>query len=783
MRRLATLVCLLCFTIPFGVSLSGCSKNSPATFCNGQNNGVIVGQTTTLNLEPRLTGISLNAGAISRVPAPSAKDCKGTASTVGHIVFGSTNLNLVDISPADGRICAGTWNRNTGGGVPDFTTCTPTTQQGTAFVTASADGVTSNPLSVYVHPIVTSVLLGPASTDCIHDPASNCALDAAQPNGCSVAAPSAVTSYDGNSCISQGMTAQLAARSFKGTDPLASTNNISCLVGPLTFTPATAAIVTIDQSGVATARQPGSSTINANISQSSSSAGFFSTCPPRSIVLSVPGQTTPPTAPIVVSQNIPQTLIATVVDTLGAPLTNVQLEYVSTTPVTVPASSNVITPTFPGAAAITAVCQPPRCNSSPFNQIGLFGNGTPITSNPVNLNATGTGNSTVLYIASTSSQYLLPIDFTLSTQSAPVRLRYVPNSMVISEDLSTIYLGTANELIIYNTGSNSTIEDISVQGNVLAVSPDNSTVVVTDPVRKLTYLYLAKSPTGTGGATTGSTGGISTEQGGVGTRAQWSPDSQTVYITTADNRLLVYSTFTGWSSVPLANLATDVAVTVPNAGVYLGGTPVTARTNCPVTTLQGTGVAQTTTNTFYPQTDLSLVATADRLAATNDGVHILGATPTTFTDIQTNQKSGVCPVAFTSTASAPLNFTGIAASSISNILPTTDSAFALVTYQGTGGVVPQYTQSTVPATPGTLSNVPLQTTAGGAPVAPVSGVISSDNQTIYVGTTGDNLVHRLTRGPAGFSDTIAPIAPQLPGFNGGTATPDLLVQRPRKSIS
>jgi hypothetical protein len=65
-------------------------------------------------------------------------------------------------------------------------------------------------------------------------------------------------------------------------------------------------------------------------------------------------------------------------------------------------------------------------------------------------------------------------------------------------------------------------------------------------------------------------------------------------------------------------------------------------------------------------------------------------------------------------------------------------------------------------------------------------VFSSDNTTFYAGTTGDNLVHILTKGTSGFQDVTKPInpvgmtiAPGLPGA-GATAVPNLLVQRPRK---
>ena len=72
-----------------------------------------------------------------------------------------------------------------------------------------------------------------------------------------------------------------------------------------------------------------------------------------------------------------------------------------------------------------------------------------------------------------------------------------------------------------------------------------------------------------------------------------------------------------------------------------------------------------------------------------------------------------------------------------------------------------------------------------APTAPVIGVISSDNSTIYVGTTGDNLVHLINR--TTLTDdptkTISPgLLQNINGFDqpNTTAPPDLLVQHPKR---
>ena len=816
MRRLVSLVVLLLFSVPFGISMSGCSKGgSSVVYCNGANAGLTIGQLTTLDLQPRLAGISFNQGEIGGLTTPSGKDCKGSSVSPNNIRYGSTNMNLVDVVPTTGRLCAGTWNRNTGGSIADYTFCTPATTSGTAFVTASAAGVTSNPVAVYVHALVSTIQLVKPTSDCSNPltqdsscfNATNSAFCQTTPG---TPIPTSTTPYDGSFCVSQGHSAQLAALSRD-----ANGNNISCSVGPLIFSPTNGNILTIDQNGLATAAQPGSTIIDATIAQASSSVGFFSTCPPKTIVLSTAGSSVAPTAAISVNQNTTQNLVATVLDINNNPITNIPLEFVSTNPITIPAAGAAITPTFPGSAAITAICQPTstaatggvnNCNPSGFNQIGLYGNGLPIASNPVQITAPGSAPSTILYIASTQSQYVQPVDFTLNTQPSPLRLPYAPNSMVLSTDLSTIYMGTSTELMVLSastTGLTLARQDNSVSGFVLSVSPDSATVIIADPVRKLTYLYT-------------SGGGIFTQYGGYGTRAQWSPDSQTVYITTDDGRLLVHSNFTGWIAVPLNGVATDVAVTIPSIGAYLAnGTtqPVTARTDCSVTTQVNPAAPAaanfntTTTNVFYPQADLLTSATpgaATRLSALNDGIHLVGATPTNVLDVTTNLKSGACPIVFTSAATnfplagitvtptAPVTqtftpLTGTASSTgagIVGVIPTSDAAFAFVTYTGTGGVVPQFNQA---ATIPTLTNIPLQTTAAGVPIAPISDVISADDRTLYVGTTGDNLVHRLARGATGFTDTSAlpPLTPALPNINGSTtvATPDLLAQRPRKATN
>ncbi len=790
MRRFLTLGFLLFLTLPFGISISGCGSKNTVTFCGTGNSGPVTGTLATIALTPRIYGVSLNFAQKGQTATPSGADCNGASVSTTGLLYSTTDQTIADVSPATGALCGGTWNRNTGGGVADYTICNATNHAGTAYITASAQGVTSNPLPIFVHSQVTGVTLGNVSTDCATDPATNCSPASYSststittctvlPNGC-CSAPITTVGLPINSCLSQGSTGQLAARVYD-----ASGSNISCLVGHLAYVPQTTSVVTINQDGVATAVAPGSTIVTANISQAGSSAGFFSTCPPKTITLNAPGVTGGNT--VHVNQNVGQPLTATVLDTNKVNITGLSLNLLSTTPTTLPSgSAGVITPIFPGTGAITAQCLPPTCNPSPLSAVGLFGNGLPVISNEVVVTTPGT-NTTVLYMGSTDSQYIVPLDFSTGSLGSPVRLPYVPNSMVISVDGSTIYLGNTTELMVVNAFSNTlTRQDTTVPGTVLAISPDGTTLVIADTARQLIYLATA-------------TGGIQSTYGGVATRAQFTPDSGTVYIS-AGAQTLVHSNFTGWTSITPPNATDDVAVAVPSVGAFFAGPTTTARGFCPATTITtNASGTQVVSNVYYPDAGVA-APTTDRLAATNDGNHILGATlasaTATLTDLFLTHPTasgtvdglpiGSCvasqaPLQFTANPVATLPLPGVAATAINAVVPTSDSSIAFVTYTGTGGVLPTYTPAATAAA-GTLGSVPLSTTSGTAPVAPVAGVISSDNTTFYVGTSGDDRVHVINR--ATLADQPAQIiTPNLPSTSGGNATPNLLVLRPRKATS
>jgi len=315
--------------------------------------------------------------------------------------------------------------------------------------------------------------------------------------------------------------------------------------------------------------------------------------------------------------------------------------------------------------------------------------------------------------------------------------------------------------------------DPSSPGNVLAISPNGDILVLSDPVRQIISLES-------------SAGGVLSTYGGVATHAEFAPDSQTVYIT-AGNQLLVYSTNSGWTSITPATSAgtpvTDVAVTVPAVGAYFAGPTTTARSYCAVSSPT---TPTNEANVFYPPADSSPAIT-DRLAATNDGMHVIGASVTpapTLSDLRVSIPAGnmngatvsvACPLTGTLSFSDTLtttHLTPLTATAITGVWPTPDSTLAFITYTGSGGVLPAYAPSA--SGQGTTTYIKLS----GSATAPIAGVVSADNSTFYAGTSGDNLVHIITRSPLTDSSTLAP---NLTTPAGAIVPVNLMVQKPRKT--
>ena len=538
MRRFLTLVFLLLLALPAGITFSGCYRNPAGNYCNGLGYGLKDTDVYAITLQPETSGLSMAFGQTRQIAAPSAVTCKNAAASVSSYTYGTSNNKLVDLSPS-GNICAGTWNRNSGGGIADFTICQypnplPATSglpYSVAYVTASANSVTSNPVAVFIHAQVSSIsLVGPQQCLSQGQLAQLDAQACYSSNGKQVllCAPSGVTNF---ACpLPSG---------------LSSVPNCSSAVGTLSYTAGTASVASINAiTNQITAEQPGTTVITASVAGSGSAAGYFSTCPPKSISVTLNGKTSG-----TVTQGVQQNLVTNVTDTAGNAITGMVLDYQSTNPLNITANvSGAVTANFPGSADVFALCQPASCNPAPINQVGLFGTGLGVSSNPVAITVPGTASSYIWYASPGYSQYFVPVSLLNGTVGSTVRLPYVPNSMVMDRSGNSLYFGSSHELMIFSTTSNAlSKQDPAVPGVVLAVAPNNSLALINDQVRNVFYLY---NPAGT----------ISSTFGGLGTSAEWTPDSKTLFVTDSaalggshTDTMYVFNANTGWTTYSLPN--------------------------------------------------------------------------------------------------------------------------------------------------------------------------------------------------------------------------------------
>jgi hypothetical protein len=926
MRRFLTLVCLLSLAIPAGVSISGCTRNPSANYCNGDGYGLKITEVSAITLPPATTGISIAFGQTRKMSAPSAVTCKNASVEVASYTYGTSNNKLVDVAPG-GTICAGTWNRNTGGGVADYTVCSapdplPSTgglPYATAYVTASAQNVTSNPVTVYVHPAVTSVSLvttpttGGVAQQC-YSQNTTATLDAqacyegSDGTQTQLCAPSSVTkatsacaawpsfaadiiasgSYmsggsitgtEGETCtlsdfnnsssgatatvtltgpntiasgtaldITAGGTAATAApttaRLSSGTATCSGTATVSTAVTPvpnctasigtLTYSVGTSNIASLQTNTstntvTITAGLPGTTTITAAVADTGSSAGYFSTCPPKSISLALANKGTSAT----ISQGQTETLVTTVLDTNNNPITGLSLDYQSTEPLEISVTSaGAITTTYPGEASIYAICQPSTCNPAPINEVGLYGTGLSVSSNPVTITTPGTTSDYVWFAAPGQSQYFATIDLLDGTVGSPIRLPFVPNSMLIDRTGSSLYFGSPHELMIYSAVTNALSSEITgVPGVLLAVSPDNTQLLINDQSRLGGVFYIYNI-----------SGKTATTFGGLGNAAVWSPDSKTLYIT--DNaalnnaaagisghadKLYVYNANTGWttydepSSTPLpsspllsslppgilpttakqqiteampANVAISStvqtpALTIPSVGAYFRGTPTVAHTWCP------SGTVGTYSNmVFYPLADTvddssSVAVQSDAQAATVDGQHILGAAVTSsgaaISDISVSIPKYNClyqetdsgysdnhtlgtgdalsPLTLTHTVTT-LPLSGVSPTAINQVVASPKSDLAFITYTA----LDSNTGATLPYytldSSGAAGTVGYVTLSGSSLIkAPLAGAFTPDNKLFFVSTAGDNKIHSIS--VPTLTDTTQ-ISPDLPACSSTT---------------
>src|SRR6266480_3467158 len=408
----------LCVSMIGGVSvltlifaLAGCGTNAART--------VNFPAPASISLSPASTA-SMDVGSILGFAATPRNSINATIST--PVSFESSNTAVLTIA-SNGLACAGTWNSLS---TPQI--CTPG-PVGIAQVTATAQGISSPPTTVYVHQHIENITITPIPGQ---------------------------TPPNSQNCFSKTQIVNYQASAFTrgGT-------------GLIDLTP-----------------------IIASVSGVNSTPLSFNTCAVQSVQLTVDNNAQ--INQIVLIKGAGKTIGATATDVAGIPITGVPLTWSSSNPasVTVSSSGAVSTPGV-GGASVIASCTPPTCN------IGL----TPLTpiypETALQVIVTPPANSTTpasstLFASSTGCgvlegcvTILVPIAIPANTVGNAVGLPATPNSLLFDRQGRNAYLGTnlgefGTKGLMLVSGTGSVSENKSAPGNVLAISPDGSRIIVSD---------------------------------------------------------------------------------------------------------------------------------------------------------------------------------------------------------------------------------------------------------------------------------------------------------------
>jgi hypothetical protein len=517
----------------FGAALSGCGSSSSvkvATFAVPAN--VLLTPATTASID---VGATLTFSA-------QPEDNKNTVLTQ-PVTYFSSNPAVATIA-ASGIVCAGTWDS-----ISSPQVCTPG-PVGVAQITASAQGVSSPPTTLFVHQHIDGISV------------------ISVPTQSNPAAP----------CVTKGQTFEYEARAFsRGSD-------ITSTVGRFGWSTASFTVVNLSTTStglfqnqvLATAGVPGVSSTFATLGNVVGVPFDFVTCPVQSIVLSANGNSS---NPITLAQGGSQTITATVKDSLGNVINGVPLTWTSSEPAFVTASGDAssaltttgtIGTTATGGASVIASCTPPTCNIGFQPSLPIYPQsalGIVVTPTAGSTAAAGT-----LYVTTSGCQAitgctatLVPVTLPGNTVGAAIILPATPNSFVFSRDGSAGYLGTdfgdlgtKGLMKLTATGTSPSVtQNTSVAGKVVSISPDGTRVIVSDIADPNSAPQVFVYDTAAGSAAA-----IQLSPGTTGVAADFSPDSLKAFIVASNGSsgtLYVYSKLDALQAIPLAAAPRDVA--------------------------------------------------------------------------------------------------------------------------------------------------------------------------------------------------------------------------------
>ncbi len=486
--------------------------------------------------------------------------------------YQSSNTAVVTVA-SNGVACAGTWDAFA-------QVCTPGSV-GVAQIFSSARGVTSAPVTIYVHQHVDNITINQIAPVPPPPPPYCISKDS--------------TAVFQTNAFSQGIdiTSTVGQFTWQSQSTLvATTSNTASGLGNLVNG------VSLNQVQV-TGKTPGLTQLFTSVANVNSPPFSVYTCPVKSISLAING-VAGNTFTVIGSGS--KTVTPTVIDANNNSITGVPLTWSSSNAAAGTATGNTtsgigtITIAHPGTAAIVASCTPPFCNIGLTPADPVFPTG-PIYPETV-ITGTATSSSTeqpqTAWVSTTDCNApgnagtncvtsLVPISSPNNVVGNLTLLPATPNSLVIAvfrmgaTGNLTAFLGTDSSqqgsrgLMVANLASGSPVvaQYPGVIGKVLAVSPNGDKAVLSDTIDTPNQVYIFDNTnhTSINLAITGATA------------ADFSPDGLKAFIVANNgsaSTLYVYSVLDALQTIPLSSVtpATGVSFLSEGAFAYIaGGSP------------------------------------------------------------------------------------------------------------------------------------------------------------------------------------------------------------------
>jgi hypothetical protein len=649
------------------------------------------------------SSVSLNFGDTTQATAqPVDQNNQGVIAT---LIWVTSNPEVANPTPG-GLICAGIWDATA-------ITCTPG-KSGVAQITATSGSVSSAAVTVYVHPQVAGVTVTP-----VNPPAGGCVP-------------------------------QKSFETFQAQVTQANGGDITPLVGPITWGATEALVAKVNSPAGAlptqihvTSSTPGITSVFADVAGVTSQSVPFESCRIQSISLSSLAANST-TLPIAAPANAG--IRVTALDRLGEAVPATVLNWNSTNNGAAIVKSATVTGVAPGTAAISASCAPPNCNI----------NASPIySSNVVKAVVTGTEKDLKLYVTSTDCgtkagclTSLVPISTKDRTAGTPLPLPITPNSFQFTGAGKTGYLGSPLGLIVFSPSNNNSIATQSkVLGKVLATSPDENLVLLSDTTSSPNAVRIFNQ----------TNGGVSPFVLSGVTAAAFSADSQKAYMVSGSN-LYVFSQQEAFRIFPLTAPANDVAFTTSGPFAFLaGGAP------------SAIAIRNTCDNAvpISPNTDtVPAIGTPTLIAPIPNGTQMVAVATPGIEEIDLSTTAAGCPPPITATGGAASFYDfGQGPFTAKQVVVSPDGTHVYVITD-----LPSILDfSTGPAGTGSVSTIPLASAA-----IPLSAAILPGGSSLFVGAS-DGMVHRVDTASRIDAQQI-PVSPCSGTFT--TCTPNLMALAP-----